>query len=352
MRATVLDEPELEFANGSRHVDPRHGVADYGPVDAGTRTAPSKIEIGIVGPPDGVEGVRAWLDACREPIAPKSPNKYPKLFRDFPGFNEDAAFRSSLVFDDGLTRVISTRDLNRVTSKPGTLASAAAVELYADAVADLADTNRCRVILCARPDDLDEHGDRRRAEDDEKDASSIEVDTRKVDFHDLLKSRTIHHRTPMQLIRSTTWNPKRNRSARSKRRRSTPLQDEATRAWNLHTALYYKARGVPWRLVRSASDLTSLFVGVSFFHPPDRAAVHTSVAQLFNERGDGIVVRGGPAARSKDDRQPHLEEADAHDLLARALDVYRNERGNLPARVVMHVVRLQRRRNTWVRSRR
>jgi hypothetical protein len=186
------------------------------------------------------------------------------------------------------------------------------------------------------PDVLDEHGDRRRAEDDEKDTSSIEVDTRKVDFHDLLKSRTIHHRTPLQLIRSTTWNPKRNRSARSKRRRSTPLQDEATRAWNLHTAIYYKAGGVPWRLVRNASDLTSLFVAVSFFHTPDRDAVHTSVAQLFNERGDGIVVRGGPAARSKDDGQPHLEEADAHDLLARALDVYRNEHGNFPARVVMH----------------
>ena len=29
---------------------------------------------------------------------------------------------------------------------------------------------------------------------------------------------------------------------------SRPLQDEATRAWNFHTALYYKAGGTPWRL--------------------------------------------------------------------------------------------------------
>ena len=32
---------------------------------------------------------------------------------------------------------------------------------------------------------------------------------------------------------------------------------EATRAWNIHTALYYKAGGIPWRLVRDAAELTN-----------------------------------------------------------------------------------------------
>lgn len=34
MKLTVLDEPLLEFSGGARHIDPRHGIADYGPADA------------------------------------------------------------------------------------------------------------------------------------------------------------------------------------------------------------------------------------------------------------------------------------------------------------------------------
>ncbi len=48
MRLTVLDEPPLEFSGGARHVDPRHGITDYGPADA-TNTAARTIRAGIVG---------------------------------------------------------------------------------------------------------------------------------------------------------------------------------------------------------------------------------------------------------------------------------------------------------------
>ena len=33
MHAEVLDEPELEFGGGNRHIDPRFGIATYGPAD-------------------------------------------------------------------------------------------------------------------------------------------------------------------------------------------------------------------------------------------------------------------------------------------------------------------------------
>ena len=35
-------------------------------------------------------------------------------------------------------------------------------------------------------------------------------------------------------------------------------------------------------------------------------ALHTAVAQVFNQRGDGMIVRGGQASR-KDGRQPYLD---------------------------------------------
>lgn len=47
------------------------------------------------------------------------------------------------------------------------------------------------------------------------------------------------------------------------------LQDEATRAWNLHIALYYKADGTPWRMPRRDSDLSTCYVGVSFYRTTD-----------------------------------------------------------------------------------
>ncbi|WP_327007975.1 hypothetical protein OHA72_12265 [Dactylosporangium sp. NBC_01737] len=38
----------------------------------------------------------------------------------------------------------------------------------------------------------------------------------------------------------------------------------------------------------------------------DNTTLETSVAQVFNQRGDGVIVRGAPATVSRHDRQPHL----------------------------------------------
>jgi hypothetical protein len=338
VKASVFDEPLVEFAAGCCHVDPRFGVADYGPVDLGAPSAPRAIRVGLVGPAHGVDGARRWLERCREPIAAKPGDKSPRLFRDFPGFDTDVTFRSRLVFDDAVTRTIASRALSKAASRVGALGVVDAVDLYAAEVADLAATNRCDVVLCARPDNLEDHEMTPSAEEEALEGPSVEVDERLVDFRDLLKAKVLSAAPPLQLIRSSTWDPSRAKVQKSGRHRGIPrqIQDEATRAWNIHTALYYKAGGVPWRLVRASTDLSTLFVGVSFFHTPDGDRVHTSVAQVFNERGDGVVVLGGPAARRKDDRQPHLGEVDALALLSDALGVYRREHHNFPARVVLH----------------
>ena len=65
------------------------------------------------------------------------------------------------------------------------------------------------------------------------------------------------------------------------------MQDEATRAWNLHTALYYKGQRDPWRLLRHAIDLQTCFVGVSFYRRAEGERLLTSVAQVLNERRQG-----------------------------------------------------------------
>ena len=62
----------------------------------------------------------------------------------------------------------------------------------------------------------------------------------------------------------------------------------------------------------------------------------TSMAQVYDERGEGVIVRGKAVELSKDDRQPHLSRDDAYALLASALTEYRREHKHPPARVVLH----------------
>ena len=140
----------------------------------------------------------------------------------------------------------------------------------------------------------------------------------------------------MQLIVPSTYDETKRKKQKRKSDQLRKPQDEATRAWNLHTALYYKAKGIPWRLTRTPSEYTTCHIGISFYKTLDGSTLLTSVAQVFNERGEGVVVRGGQAKIFKDDRQVHLEENDAFDLLIQALNTYRAEHKNLPARIVIH----------------
>jgi hypothetical protein len=104
----------------------------------------------------------------------------------------------------------------------------------------------------------------------------------------------------------------------------------------LPTALYYKANHRPWRVSRNPTNLHTLFVGISFYRTLDRNTLQTSVAQVYDERGEGVIVRGKPVEVSKEDRKPHLSSRDACDLLAAALNAYRSEHRHPPARVALH----------------
>jgi hypothetical protein len=336
MRAYVLEEPALEFAGGNRHIDPRVGIADFGPADAESSTAPTSIPVGLIGPAPGVEGMREWLEHCRSHIDAKASKQgQHMLFPAFPGFRDDVAFGSTLVFDDALTRVIPSAAIKCLAAANPIHAVRDAANLYSAEAESLAETNRPKVLICVRPDELNDASVEVALTDLDESASggperAETEDHGPSDFHDLLKANTLRLSCPLQIVRNETW------SGKTPKRAKRSLQDEATRAWNIHTALYYKAGGSPWRMPRESTHLASCFVGVSFYRTLDKAALHTAMAQVFNERGDGVVVRGGPAEISKDDRQPHLDKDGATKLLSAALDEYRRIHGHLPARIVIH----------------
>src|SRR5438105_13704194 len=157
-----------------------------------------------------------------------------------------------------------------------------------------------------------------------------------LDFHDMLKARAMQqYRKPIQIILPPTYDESKHRR-QGRFGGKAELQDEATRAWNIHTALYYKAGGVPWRLPRASTQLSTCYIGVSFYKSLDKQALLTSVAQVFNERGEGVVVRGRAANISKGDLQPHLAQEHAYELLKDALARYWDVHRTFPARVVVH----------------
>lgn len=326
MRVTLLPEPDLEFGIG-RHQDIRFGLLDYGVLDRGSSTAPMKLRLGAVGTPKTLEAFFTWIDACRGEIPAKETN-LTNLFPAFPGFNEQHTFYATIVSSEAFRQSLNARKFEMLVKKDNFAAMISeAVDMVLEAVGHLAETANPNVIVCAMPQELLERIQQKRANWKPGDAVA--------EFHDLLKARGLAYRIPLQLVWPATYGAakaKRSKGGTGSRR----LQDPATIAWNLHTALYYKAGGLPYRLVRDASDFDTCYVGVSFYKSLDKSATLTSMAQVFNQRGEGVIVRGGKAKYSQVDKQNHLSEADAYTLLSESLRSYRTEHKNAPARIAMH----------------
>jgi hypothetical protein len=332
----LIHEPELEFAEGGRHLDPRFGVLRYGPLDASGSAEMRGIEVGMIGTSETILALRSWLERCRDPIAGKQTHLR-NLFPDFPGFAGDTMFQAELLFDDDLDRSIGIRDLHGCVRRSADATRRKVCDLLIQELAVLLENRRPRIVLVALPLEILERVEPAAPSNaPSKPASRQKRPPLPVDFHDLLKAKAMPLRTPIQLINPTTYDPTVKRRQKGRKDRARQLQDEATRAWNLHAALYYKGGGYPWRLPRGDRDVATCFLGVSFFRTLDGDGVWTSVAQIFNQRGVGMVVRGGPAHQSKLDRQPHVSGPDAERLVENAMDRYRQEHGHLPARLVVH----------------
>jgi hypothetical protein len=336
MKISCLTEPELEFGTG-RHVDIRFGLMNHGPLDVGSSSAPKRIRCGIVGTSETVEGLARWLERCRREIVGKETKK-PNLFPRFPGFNDEAAFRSSLVLDPRLQRTIPQRVLDDLVKKEGhDEAVKAAVGIVRGEFEHLVQNATVDLLICAVPGvvaDLMAPEAIGMARTEEQGGSHRQK--RRLDFHHLLKATAMDLAKPVQLILPSTYDPTKRRRQMKRSETQRQLQDEATIAWNIFTAMYYKAGGAPWRLVREPTRLQSCFVGVAFYQALDSSSLRTSMAQVFDERGDGLIVRGAPVQLSKEDLQPHLSDEDASRLLKEALTQYRAEHKTLPARVVMY----------------
>jgi hypothetical protein len=335
MTAKNFLEPLLEFGKGT-DLCPKRGIRIHQPYDI-DQVRPSSIRLGIIGKSDSVDKIVDWLKGCQDIIEAKA-SKQPKLFPSFPGFNENTAFCSKLVYDEGYKRKLNNSEFDEIAKRCETEADYidSMVELYIGEIKFLSKNKRPDVILCVLSekfvqmfnpntneqieDELNEEGDDVMAEENEDEIpQKIEQN-----FRRLLKARAMKYHVPIQIVRDRIDTP------------TGEMQDPASIAWNIFTALYYKASGTPWRLVKDTSTIVC-YAGISFYRSRDRATMQTSIAQIFNEIGKGVILRGEePIHTKKDDPVPHLSEEQAFKLMDKALAEYREALRILPQRLVVH----------------
>jgi hypothetical protein len=291
-----IGEPELEFGGGGRHLDIRFGLMDYGPFDLTHSEAPRRIRIGIVGSAATGDGVARWIERCRAGLPAKA-SRQPNLFPAFPGLGSDGVFRSEFVTSAEFQRMLTQRELLRLaTIGDANCATRETAAAFLDEIRALAEQNvPPDVVLCALPLDVIEATVNAPSdEDDEDEDQKDEGDA--LNLRGMLKAACMELRLPIQILWPTTYDPAIRIPRKLKKASERRVQDDATRAWNFFTALYYKANGLPWRLVRDPKQLKTSYIGISFYRTTDRDLVHSSSAQMFDERGEGLILRGARIA--------------------------------------------------------
>ncbi|MFE4757914.1 hypothetical protein ACFRIB_48385 [Streptomyces mirabilis] len=134
-----------------------------------------------------------------------------------------------------------------------------------------------------------------------------------------IKARAMHRGLRTQLLQQETVESDLDAH-------TSDLEHHADLAWNLFTAIYFKAGGFPWTPVGLAEGTCHL--GVTFYRQHgERSTMRTSVAQAF-------VLRGSPFEWKSKWPHPPVEEASR--LISDVIGRYKQTMGRTPPHIVIH----------------
>ena len=326
MKLKYIQEPELEFAPDI-NICPRAGISTFDTYESKNDYRKKEINVGGVGTSDNLGKLSDWIDKCSRFIPQKADNNHPRLYAAFSGFNLSSGFKSNLQYGEALTKDINNSDIKRIVKIANNNERITeAIDLYYEKVKFVAQHRNVDLITCVIPAELFPYIAKEPKTDQEEtiEGNEEEPSDYELNFRRALKAKTMHLGKPLQLVREQSLSPSRFQ------------QDEATKAWNFSTAAYYKANQIPWRLPHNINRPSVCFVGISFYKSRDKKVTHTSLAQIFDELGNGVILRGTPVKIDERDRKPHLESEQAFELLKGALSEYNLAMETFPARLVIH----------------
>lgn len=316
IESRYFPEAPLAFAGGRECIDPKLGIARFGPrTYEPMRRHPLSIRVGLIGSAESAAEAMQWVDHASRGVPGD------KAHLDFPGFDSDRGFFSHLAFDDGwLAQLYSSEIDGIVNTRSSRMRFEIFLQLLEEKLSLLASKDlppeyiivavpkelyvKCRVVNFSDPKAGTVHRDLRRA----------------------FKAMAMKYRIPTQLLLQKTTEGE-----------SEDYPSEI--AWDFFTGLYFKAGGYPWGPVGLLPG--TCFVGISFYRPlgSARTSVQTSLVQAFDEHGEGLVLRGHDFTwdpEKNDSRSPHLNAEQAGELIRLVLGRYQTEMGQKPRRVVVH----------------
>lgn len=343
-----LSEPRLAFAHSQAVEDPRDGLTLFGPLDA---AQPTGFRVGVIGTARGLELYRAWARRIQSklvdsgsPVARPHFLGFSTVFRApwspepaLPVQVPEHEINATVALDDQHQRVYRTVSIFADRIAKAIQDEDSRVDLWFVIIPDIVHTNcrpKSRVPARDRIQATNKLNPRlgRRLlvepslfAEDNLDAVPYQFD---VDFHHQLKARLLG-RAPTQIVREGTLLLPEDDSAPLKRD-MRPFQ--ASVAWNLCTAAYYKAGGRPWKLHDIRGGVC--YVGMVFKRTAD-SAFACCAAQMFLSSGDGVVFRGavGPWY-SEETREYHLDKASARELINMVVQSYAKSHSGVPPKEV------------------
>jgi hypothetical protein len=356
-----INEPKLLFRFGQEIEDPRDGLMLFGPLDEGK---PYGIRAGVIGTPEGIVRFTNWVEKITKPVQDIVESKQSKEARPlFLGF--ETIFRTpwmpkptvqlQVLMDDILGCVYLDDQYQRVYKT---------VDLYASKIIKAVNEDDVQVDIWfvmvpdevyqyCRPKSFVERDLRihststmtlRRAKTLKKQMSFLTEDqTEKtqpyyyeLNFHNQLKARLLQSKALTQIIRESTIAPedfpdKFDRPARNMHTM------QASVAWNISTAVFYKCGGRPWKISGIREGVC--YVGIVFKQMPNNSDARNAccAAQMFLDSGDGVVFKGnvGPWYNPVEGDY-HLDKLSARLLVQQAVDSYKDKVGKPPTELFLH----------------
>lgn len=329
-----LAEPDLEFGDGGRHLDPRYGLMAHGPLQP---KPGDQIRIGVIGTTETVDGFAGYMDRAMTGI--EGDNQHlGNLHPGFPGMGNSNPFRCRFDVPQDACKPILARDVKEIVGiRKHDEAVRAAVDLLIDQARSLLEgSSRPEVIVVALPKPLIEKvvNATSFAADDTDDADDDEAGPVELNFRDLFKARALALNVPTQIAWPSVWDDTFKLSHKMKNT-DRRVQDPATRAWNILNAIFYKAGKAPWRLPKPDDGYATSYLGIGFYRDLDGHRLWTSTAQMFDERGKGLILRGARARTDRPGKHPYLAREDAFELVKRSLEQYHRTHLQMPARLVI-----------------
>lgn len=311
-----LGEPLLGFAEGVEHPDPKVGIPYAGPKSFGTARHRSPINIGFVGTSEGVQLMHQYVESSAIGVDGD------EIHHPFPGFRADRGFRTELRTEDGFVATITAAERRSIMQKGKRQRDRfeELLQVLDDRVRHLADADApIDLVIVVLPDDVAKRCG----------TANFRQGGKLIhrDLHAALKARCMQYRMATQIVWEST-----TRLSETHRR---DLEHPADVAWNLFTAIYFKADGFPWSPV--GLPLGTCFVGIDFYRPlGEGSTVRASLAQAFAETGDAFVLRGSEFHWDWEARSPHLPSDKAAELIRAVRAHYERHFRRQPRHVVVH----------------